>query len=283
MTVVGVLHPGSMGAAVAAQVRLSGAEVLWCPTGRSSATKERALRYGLTSATDLRELVDAADVILSICPPAYAEDVATEVAAHAFAGIYLDCNAISPATMARVYAIVARGGAIVVDGSIIGSPPSDSKSPRLYLSGPKGALASVAPLFSGSAVHAHALSGGVGRASALKLSYSSFQKTSRVLAAVSYALARDYGVEEELLDIAQGRTISYLAETNYIPKVAARSWRWGPELEEAAATLREAGLPAELAEAAATIMSRWDDLRDSSLGTPEVLEHLHDAPERQPD
>ncbi|MFD4141128.1 DUF1932 domain-containing protein [Streptomyces sp. NPDC058572] len=283
MTIVGVVHPGSMGAAVAAQAKLSGAEVLWCPTGRSSATKERALKHGLTAVRDLRELVDKADVVLSICPPAYAEDVAVEVSAHGFAGIYVDGNAISPATMARVYAITARGGATVVDGSIIGSPPSDSKTPRLYLAGPEDALASVASLFAESAVHTHALSGGIGRASALKLSYSSYQKTSRVLAAVSYALARDYGVEEELLDIARGRATSYLAETGYIPKVAARSWRWGPEMEEAAATLREAGLPAELAEASAAVMSRWDDLRDSDLGIPEVIEHLHDVPESQPD
>ncbi|WKK27040.1 DUF1932 domain-containing protein [Streptomyces olivoreticuli] len=283
MTIVGVLHPGSMGAAVAAQVKLSGAEVLWCTTGRSSATKERALKYGLTAVSDLRELVDKADVILSICPPAYAEDVAVEVSAHGFAGTYVDGNAISPATMARVYAIAARGGASVVDGSIIGSPPSGSKSPRLYLSGPEDALATVASLFTESAVQTRALSGGIGRASALKLSYSSYQKTSRVLAAVSYALARDYGVEEELLDIAQGRATSYLAETDYIPKVAARSWRWGPEMEEAATTLREAGLPAELAEASAAVMSRWGHMRDSALGIPEVLEQLHDAPENQPD
>ncbi|MFE7443740.1 DUF1932 domain-containing protein [Streptomyces chartreusis] len=282
MTVVGILHPGSMGAGVAAQARLSGAEVLWCPTGRSFATKERAFKHGLTAVNDLRELVDAADVILSICPPAYAENVATEVAALAFAGLYLDGNAISPATMARVDAIATRGGATVVDGSIIGSPPSDSKHPRLYLSGPEHALTSVTSLFSGSAVHPHVLSGGIGRASALKLSYSSYQKTSRVLAAVSYALACDYGVEEELLDIAQGRTTSYLAETGYIPKVAARSWRWGPEMEEAAAALREAGLPADLAEASAGVMSRWGGLRDSPLGIPEVLEHLHDDPERHP-
>ncbi|GGO55353.1 6-phosphogluconate dehydrogenase [Streptomyces daqingensis] len=283
MTVVGVLHPGSMGAAVARQVQRSGADVLWCPTGRSLATKERALRCGLTSVRDLRELTDAADVILSICPPAYAEDVAAEVATHMFTGIYVDANAVSPATMARIDATAARGGVTVVDGSIIGSPPSASKSPRLYLSGPEDSLAAVASLFTGSAVHPHVLPGGVGRASALKLSYSSYQKTSRVLAAVSYALAREYEVDEALLDIAQGRTTSYLAETDYIPQVAARSWRWGPEMEEAAATLREAGLPAELAEASAAVMSRWENLRDSSLGIPEVLEHLHEARESQPD
>lgn len=123
MTVVGVLHPGSMGAAVAAQARLNGAEVLWCPAGRSSATKERAQRHGLTGVRDLRELTERADVILSICPPAYAEDVAVEVSTRSFTGIYVDGNAISPATMARIYAVMNRTGATVVDGSVIGSPP----------------------------------------------------------------------------------------------------------------------------------------------------------------
>ncbi|MEV6021375.1 DUF1932 domain-containing protein [Streptomyces sp. NPDC051997] len=282
MTVVGVLHPGSMGAAVAAQAKLSGAEVLWCPTGRSSTTKERALRYGLTAVSDLRKLVDRADIVLSICPPAHAEDVAAEVEAHAFAGIYVDGNAISPATMARVYAITARGGATVVDGSIIGSPPTDSKSPRLYLSGPAGASASVAALFVGSSVETRTLAGGIGRASALKLSYSNYQKTSRVLAAVSYALAHDYGVEEELLDIAQGRATSYLAETDYIPKVAARSWRWGPEMDEVASALREAGLPTDLAKASASVMSRWDGFRDAPPGISEALKRLHIEPDGEP-
>ncbi|MGY0025125.1 DUF1932 domain-containing protein [Streptomyces sp. YJ-C3] len=283
MTVVGVLHPGSMGAAVAAQARLGGAEVLWCPAGRSSGTKERALRHGLTATDSLGELVERADVILSICPPAYAEDVAVEVSAYPFAGIYVDGNAIAPATMARVYAIMSRTEATVVDGSVIGSPPSASKSARLYLSGPGESLLTVAALFDGTAVQAHTLTGGIGRASALKLSYSSYQKASRVLAAVSYALARDYGVEGELLDIAERRSTSYLAETAYIPKIAARSWRWGPEMDEVASALREAGLPTDLASASASVMSRWDSLRDAPLSVSEALEHLHAAPEADAD
>jgi 3-hydroxyisobutyrate dehydrogenase-like beta-hydroxyacid dehydrogenase len=282
MTVVGVLHPGSMGAAVAAQARLGGAEVLWCPAGRSSATKERALMQGLTATSSLGELVERADVILSICPPACAEDVAVEVSAHPFAGIYVDGNAIAPATMARVSAVMSRTEATVVDGSVIGSPPSASKSTRLYLSGPGEALPPVAALFDGTAVQAHSLPGGIGRASALKLSYSSYQKASRVLAAVSYALARDYGVEDELLDIAEGRSTSYLAETAYIPKAAARSWRWGPEMDEVALALREASLPSDLAEASVSVMSRWDSLRDAPSSIPEALEQLHTAPDSEP-
>ncbi|MEU0124415.1 DUF1932 domain-containing protein [Streptomyces albidoflavus] len=281
MTVLGVLHPGSMGAAVAAQARVGGAEVLWCPTGRSPATRDRAARSGLAAASSLAELVERADVILSICPPAHAEDVAAAVSVYPFVGVYVDANAIAPTTMARVSATLSRTDAIVVDGSIVGSPPSATKSPRLYLSGPRDALASVAGLFAGTAVRAHALPGDIGSASALKLSYSSYQKASRVLAAVSYALARDHGVEGELLDIAGGRSGSYLAETAYIPKVAARSWRWGPEMSEVASALRDAGLPADLAEASASVMSRWDGLRGAQVSVLEALERLSDRSARE--
>ncbi|MEV0966757.1 DUF1932 domain-containing protein [Streptomyces sp. NPDC049910] len=282
MTTLGILHPGSMGAAVAAQARHSGAEVLWCPVGRSASSKARAERYGLTPVRTLSEMIERADIILSLCPPAVAEDMARHVAACSYARIYVDGNAVSPATMANISAIVQQAGATAVDGSVIGSPPSDSKSPRLYLSGPADALPPVSRLFEGSAVQARALSGGIGQASALKLSYSSYQKASRALAAVAYALAADHGVEGELLDIAEGRTTSYLAETAYFPKTAARSWRWGPEMKEAAHALREAGLPPDLAEAAATVMERWAGLKDASPDLTLVLDELHRGPQGEP-
>ncbi|MGI5411099.1 DUF1932 domain-containing protein [Streptomyces chartreusis] len=279
MTTLGILHPGSMGAAVAAQARRSGAEVLWCPAGRSLSSKERAQQYGLVPVHTLSEMVARADIILSLCPPAAAEDVARNVAACSYAGIYVDGNAVSPATMANISTIAQRSGATVVDGSVIGSPPSESKRPRLYLSGPDEALRPVAQLFDGSAVQARLLSGAIGQASALKLSYSSYQKASRALAAVAYALASDYGVEAELLDIAEGRTTSYLAETAYFPKVAARSWRWGPEMKEAAHALEVAGLPADLANAAAAVMERWVGLKDTSPDLARVLQELHADPQ----
>ncbi|WP_330358599.1 DUF1932 domain-containing protein [Streptomyces chartreusis] len=140
----------------------------------------------------------------------------------------------------------------------------------------------VARLFDGSTVQARPLPGGIGQASALKLSYSSYQKASRVLAAVAYALASDHGVEAELLNIADRRTTSYLAETAYFPKVAARSWRWGPEMKEAAHALEEAGLPSDLADAAAAVMERWAGLKDTSPDLALVLERLHPGPSGKP-
>lgn len=282
MTTLGILHPGSMGAAVAAQARRSGAQVLWCPAGRSRSSKERAERYGFTPVDALSKMVEQADIIVSLCPPAAAEDVARSVADCSYAGIYVDGNAVSPATMANISATVQRSGATAVDGSVIGSPPSDSKRPRLYLSGAADAARPVAQLFEGSAVQARLLSGEIGQASALKLSYSSYQKASRALAAVAYALAVDHGVEAELLDIAQGRTTSYLTETAYFAKVATRSWRWGPEMREAAHALEEAGLPADLADAAATVMDRWSSLKDASPDLALVMEELHTGPHGDP-
>ncbi|WP_367131431.1 MULTISPECIES: DUF1932 domain-containing protein [Streptomyces] len=277
MTTLGILHPGSMGTAVAAQAKARGAEVLWSPAGRSAASKARADQAGLTPASSLSELVRRSDIILSLCPPANAEEVAASVAAESFSGIYVDGNAVSPATMAMVNVVLRRTNAQLVDGSVIGSPPSTAKSTRLYLTGADDAAQKVAQLFEGTAVHAHVLAGDIGKASALKLSYSTFQKTSRVLAAVSYALAHDWGVEEHLLDIARGRTISYLAEVDYFPKVAARAWRWAPEMREAESALGEACLPTDLAEAAAAVMERWAISKDSPVDLSEVLTRLHDA------
>ena len=44
---IGVLHPGEMGAAVAAEARRRGARVLWYPTGRSQATEVKYPKHVL--------------------------------------------------------------------------------------------------------------------------------------------------------------------------------------------------------------------------------------------
>jgi hypothetical protein len=142
-------------------------------------------------------------------------------------------------------------------------------------------MTQVSKLFGGTAVGVRALPGGIGQASALKLAYSSYQKVSRVLTAVAYGLAKDYAVAEELVDIADLRPGSYLSETAYIPKTAARAWRWAPEMAEAADALRGAGLPADLVEAAARVMERWADDKDRRMPLAEALERLHSA--EQPD
>src|SRR4051794_6281689 len=96
MAAIGVLHPGAMGSGIGRVLVDAGHDVRWCPVGRSAATAERAVASGLRAANTLTSLVGAANVIVSVCPPAFAADVAAAVGKSGFAGIYLDANAISP-------------------------------------------------------------------------------------------------------------------------------------------------------------------------------------------
>ncbi|WP_432158762.1 DUF1932 domain-containing protein [Streptomyces sp. bgisy153] len=258
---VGILHPGSMGAAVAACAATNAAAVLWCEAGRSTTSAARAKQFGLTPVATLPELLHRSDIVISLCPPAAAEDLARDVADHRFAGVYVEANAINPDRTNRIAALL-EPAATVVDGGVVGSPPVRGKTPTLYLSGPSAATARIEDLFEGAAVQTKALGREVGKASALKLSYASFQKTSRVLVALAVGMAREYGVDQELTEVASRRTDSYLSEPQYITKTAARAWRWGPELEEAADTLAAVGLPPEMLRAAASTLARWDDAKD---------------------
>ncbi|MBT2386663.1 DUF1932 domain-containing protein [Streptomyces sp. ISL-11] len=273
VSTVGLLHPGSMGAAFAAQLRSQGIPVLWCRTGRSDASRQRADCAGIEAVDDLGELLRRVDVVLSLCPPEAAEDVAAQVGALGFrGGTYIEANAITPLRVRRIADRLPH--AVVVDGAVVGSPPLGSKQPTLYLSGPSEHVAQVEALFRGTDIRAHRLGEEIGKASALKLAYSSYQKASRVLAAVAYGLANSHGVADELLEIASKRSGSYLAETDYIPKTAARAWRWGPELGDAADLLAEAGLPDHLMRAGTEVLHLWEGARDRTLTVDEALRHL---------
>lgn len=277
--VVGLLHPGSMGAAFGAQLRARGHVVLWCPDGRSGATRRRAEDADLQAAA-LPEIVARSEVLLSLCPPAAAEQFAADVGEfrHRSEAIYVEANAVAPSRVQRIADCLVP--LPVVDASVVGSPPVGGKTPSLYLAGADEQTDRIVELFAGTDVRTHVLGDGLGAASALKLAYSSYQKVSRVLAAVAYGAADAYGVGDELLAIAAKRTGSYLVETDYIPKTAARAWRWGPEIEDAAALLADAGLPDSLMHAAVATLARWDDSKDKRLDVDGALEALRVEPDK---
>jgi len=136
---VAVIAPGMMGSAVARRLTSSGIQVLTSLTGRSAATTARAEAAGMTDATDL-QLVQA-DFILSIVPPgealALAERLAPAIRDLRTKPLYVDCNAVSPATVLTIAHVVHEAGARFVDGGIIGPPPDvDSSKTRIYVSGP---------------------------------------------------------------------------------------------------------------------------------------------------
>jgi 3-hydroxyisobutyrate dehydrogenase-like beta-hydroxyacid dehydrogenase len=246
---VGLLHPGEMGAAVGAALRARGETVVWASGGRSDATAERARNAGLEDAGRIEELCRGSDVIISLCPPHAAVEVAGSL--KGFAGIYVDANAVSPATAQTIARLVGR----CVDGGIIGPPPSKHGTTRLYLSGREAKL--VADLFAGTTLDARIVSADLGAASAVKMAFAGWTKGSSALLLAIRALARAEGVEDTLLE--EWRTsLPQLGEESIAAARSALSkgWRWIGEMEEIADTFAASGLPDGFHRAAAEIYRR---------------------------
>jgi 3-hydroxyisobutyrate dehydrogenase-like beta-hydroxyacid dehydrogenase len=254
MATVGLLHPGEMGAAVGGCLVSVGHTVLWNPAGRSRASTGRALSAGL-SGEGMAAVLSRSAVILSICPPHAALDVARQVAEAGYGGVYVDANAISVATAAEVASAVTAGGASYVDGGIIGPPPEEPGRTRLYLAGSRAD--EVRALFARSALDARIAEGAPFAASAVKMAYAAWTKGTSALLLATRALARAEGVEQTLLaewalsQPALGRQSERAAGS-----AASKGWRWIAEMQEIAASMTAAGLPDGFHQAAAEVFAR---------------------------
>ena len=270
MSVIGVLHPGAMGAAIGRELRDAGHEVLWASESRSPETADRAAAAGLRDAGSVVDLARASDLVLSVCPPHAAAGVAAQVAGHARR--FVDANAISPATAREVAETV---GAHAIDGGIVGPPPRDGAVTSLLLSG-TGAD-EVAALFAGTRVRARVVGVEIGAASAAKMAYAGWTKGSAALLLAVRALARAEGVEEALL-AEWAITHPYLPEASERAArgAAGKSWRWIGEMEEIAASMEAAGLPGGFHLAAAAIYERLAAESEPDLSTA-LLALVQDA------
>ncbi len=274
-TVIGLLHPGEMGAAVAGCLTAQGHDVRWASQGRSPATAARAGRAGLADAGTVAALAGQAGIILSVCPPHAALDTARAVAAAGFTGVYADANAISPGTARQVRAVVEAAGGRYVDGGIVGPPPEPAASrdgtgeagpdgTRLYLAaGPAGAdqggpAAQVAALFEGTPLKPEILRNeNRTAASALKMAYAAWTKGSAALILGVRALARAEGVEDSLLaEWALSQPGLDRRSLGAARSAAAKGWRWAGEMEEISASMTADGLPGGFHEAAAEVFRR---------------------------
>jgi len=267
---IGVLHPGEMGSGVAASAKAAGARVLWVSEGRGASTRKRAEAEGLEDVGTIARLAREARVILSVCPPASAMDVAREVAAQRFTGIYVDGNAIAPATTRKVGEIVTAAGATYIDGGIVGPPPRKPGVTRLYLSG-TGAH-DVAAMLNGGLLQAIALDGPIGAASAVKMAYAGWNKTQQALLMAVRAYAMREGVEEALLqEWAISQPDLPRRSENAAAGTASKAWRFVGEMEELAAAFAAAGVPGQFHDAGAEVYRRLAGWKDAPT-PPSVAE-----------
>ena len=265
--IVGLLHPGEMGAAIGRCLTTRGHTVLWASQGRGPATAERAAAAGLTDVGTVAELTGRAGIIFSVCPPHAALEVARSVAG--FSGLFVDANAIAPETTRSVAAVLSAGGTGAAgtgatrfaDGGIIGPPPQPGADPaarngtRLYLAGESAA--EVAALFAGTPVGAQIVDGGIGAASAVKMAYAAWTKGSAALLLAARSLAHQERVEGTLLEewaLSQPELVRRLQHA--ARSAVAKGWRWEAEMTEIAAAMAAAGLPDGFHLAAADIFRR---------------------------
>jgi 3-hydroxyisobutyrate dehydrogenase-like beta-hydroxyacid dehydrogenase len=230
-----------MGRAVGEALLAAGHEVVWASEDRSGATRARAGSFSEVGTAG--ELTARCELVISVVPPHAAVGVAEAFAE--FDGVYVDANAVSPATAARVGGIVRR----FVDGGIVGGPPA----PRLYLSGDEAAF--VASAFTGSPIETEL----VASASATKCAYAAWTKGSAALLLAIRDFAAASGVQEALL-AEWARSQPALLELLPAAERSAerKGWRFVGEMEEIAAAFASVGLPPGFHDAAAEIYRRED-------------------------
>lgn len=269
---IGIVHPGAMGISIAVSAQNSGHHVYWASEGRSAATAKRATQFGLRDSHTLANLCADCSVLISVCPPHAAEAVAQQVAAHAFTGLYVDANAIAPQRVIRMSHALTHAGANFVDGGIVGGPAWEPAGTWLYLAGPRAH--EVEDWFVAGPLGTRVLSTTIGQASALKMCLSAYTKGTAALLCAILATAEQWQLREAL--VKQWVQDDSAFADYAVPRVrdiSARAWRFAGEMEEIAATFREAGLPGEFHAAAAIIYRRLTHFKDVQP-TPELKEVL---------
>jgi L-threonate 2-dehydrogenase len=255
--VVAIIAPGAMGAGVGKRLTDRGATVLTSLAGRSAATVARAKAAGMASASD--EEIAGTDFVLSILPPgdalALAQHLAPVLTASNAKPIFVDCNAINPATAERVAAAIAPTGSPFVDAGIIGAPPKEGDAgPRFYASGP------AAPRFATLreyGLDVRVLDGPLSAASALKMSYAGITKGTQAIGAAMMLAATRGGSAEALLKELEFSQQDLLALfRQQLPMMPAKAYRWIAEMQEIAGFVGDDPAARELYQGAAHFYER---------------------------
>lgn len=263
MSKVGILHPGEMGISIAASAVKNGHQVFWASGGRSDKTRARAENYDLVEIDSLFRFCQICDMIISVCPPHAAEEIARSVLEAGFQGLFLDANAISPQRAIRIGQLLKVNNIRFVDGGIIGGPAWRPKETWLYLSGKHSD--EIAGCFLNGPLEIKIIADEIGKASALKMCYAAYSKGTTALLAAILAAAESLDVRDELYELWEMDNADFVEQANRrVTRVTSKAWRFEGELLEIASTFQNVGLPSAFHEAAAEIYHRMAGFKDSS-------------------
>jgi len=284
---IGLLSPGDMGHSIGAVLHNHGLRALTCLTGRSDRSRALAAEAGIEDVPSLEELVEQADVFLSVLVPAVALETADKVAGAVRATnadlLYVDCNAIAPRTVRRVGEVVSAAGGRVADIGIIGAPPRRPGT-RFYASGPSAAEVAALTEYG---LDVRVIGTEMGQASGLKMCYGALTKGLQALGVELLVAARALGLEEALRaeqETSVPDVLTWLERS--VPTMPPKAYRWVGEMEEIATTFADVGLTPLILQGAADLYRFVADTpigqespenRDKSRGLDGVVAALADA------
>lgn len=197
---IGILSIGEMGFHWAKLLKSHGVEVLTYDKDRGEVSRQRGANAGATSVDSMTELVEQAELIVSIVVPSAAVSVAAKVAEAAqMTGrkdlLFCDANAISPMSADEIASVLKPAGVSFVDGCIIGSASKMGKGTVVYLSGPEAKRLQALESFN---IPIKTLGAGVNQASAFKVVYAGLTKGLQGLFCELLIGARQFGLLDEI-------------------------------------------------------------------------------------
>jgi len=270
---VGLLSPGHMGHVVGRVLIEHGMKVLTCLEGRSERTRMLARKSGIEAVPTYGQLVRDADMILSILVPAEVERAAMTVAqALKDTGeqvVYVDCNAVAPATAREAGKIVTKAGSLFVDAGIIGPPPTQEGITRFYAS---GIDADKFEQLNRYGLDVRVIGTEIGQASGIKMTYAALTKGITAISTELLVAAWRMGLYEPLMEeFRQSQAERYASMERSLPSMPIRARRWIGEMEEIAKTFENLGLTPKIHQGAADIY-RFVSETPLADETPETLD-----------
>ena len=252
METIGIMSAGDMGSAIGKVLSSSGMDVITCLEGRSELTRLRAREGGMRDVKTLEQLVNKADLILSVLVPSEAVTLAKTIARNINRTkplVYADLNAIAPQTVLGISSIMADVGVTFIDGGIIGSPPKPGSNTRIYCS---GADTTTLESLARTGLDVRRIGPVIGQASGLKMVYAASTKGITALWTELLTAAKALDLEEALMaEFKMSGTDIERVLKRRIPSMPRRARRWVGEMEEIAATFNGLGMTPYLLQGAA--------------------------------
>ena len=277
--IIGLIGLGEMGSEIGRYLAMNDLEVISVYEGRSEISKKRASKYKIRDAGSIEQFCKISDLVISIIPPDKAIETANLYTSYKNKDgqIYCDLNAISTITAKKIKLLLDEKKIDYVDGAIMGGPPTENYSPRIYLS---GKLSDKLNFLNEKGIELMVLKGSDFKASATKMVYASITKGSKALVAGALIAAKKNNVYDELMEeLKYSEEYFSLVAKNQIPSIKHKAYRWVGEMNEISLTYKESGLTGGFHSEAENVYELIKNLPEDKLEIDEIINQIADKME----